>query len=46
LNFNPRFKKLRNEITEFMADLSRESRQLQINDSYELPALEPLRLPA
>lgn len=44
LNFNPEFKKLRNEITTFMMSVNDEARKLRVEDSYALPQIEPLDL--
>ncbi len=41
LNFNPEFKKLRNEITRFMMSVNADARQLRVEDSYTLPDIEP-----
>ena len=42
LNFNPEFKKLRNEVTRYMLDINEESRQLRTGRNLELPELSPL----
>ncbi len=44
LNFNPEFKKLRNEVSGFMMDLNQEARQLRVESSIRLPDIEPIDL--
>ncbi len=44
LNFNPQFKKLRNEVSSFMMDLNEEAKQLRVETSIKLPDLEPADL--
>ena len=42
LNFNSDFKKLRNEVTRYLLDINRESRQLRVARCLELPELSPI----
>ena len=42
LNFNTDFKKLRNEVTRYLLDINRESRQLRVSQNFELPDLSPM----
>jgi len=44
LNFNPQFKKLRNEVSGFMMDLNEEAKQLRVETSIKLPDIQPLDL--
>ena len=48
LNFNPEFKKLRNEVTRYMMQNNEEAKQLRVSDQVPLPDIKPisLRLPA
>lgn len=42
LNFNPKFKQLRNDVTRYMMQLNEESRQLAVEDELPLPDLDPV----
>ncbi len=42
LNFNPEFKKLRNEVTRYMINLNEEAKQLSSGNTLELPEIEPV----
>lgn len=42
LNFNPEFKRIRNEITQYMMGLNEEIKQLRIDDDRPLPDIEPV----
>lgn len=42
LNFHPEFKKLRNEVTRFLLDLNRESRELKLATTVTLPDIQPI----
>lgn len=42
LNFNPEFKKLRNDVTRYMINLNEEAKQLTSSNSLELPELQPV----
>ncbi|MBI1375702.1 MAG: ATP-binding cassette domain-containing protein [Phycisphaera sp.] len=44
LNFNPAFKKLRNEVTRYMIGLNEESRSLRVETRLTLPDIEPIDL--
>ncbi len=44
LNFNPEFKKLRNEVTRYMMDINAEAKQLRISDEITLPDIQPVDL--
>ena len=44
LNFNPKFKKLRNEVSGFMLDLNAESKKLRMDNNIALPDIAPLDL--
>ncbi|MEM6313964.1 MAG: ABC transporter ATP-binding protein, partial [Planctomycetota bacterium] len=44
LNFNPAFKKLRNEVTNFMLGVNAEAKQLRSSDALVLPEIEPIQL--
>ena len=44
LNFNPDFKKLRNEVSGFMLDLNAEAKSLRVATEYRLPDLKPVDL--
>ena len=44
LNFNPEFKKLRNEVTNFMLGVNAEAKELRKNNNLVLPDLEPIQL--
>ncbi|MBI1313194.1 ATP-binding cassette domain-containing protein [bacterium] len=44
LNFNPDFKHLRNEVTEYMLDINREAKELRVADAIELPDIQPIDL--
>ncbi|BAM04197.1 ABC transporter ATP-binding protein [Phycisphaera mikurensis] len=44
LNFNPDFKKLRNEVSGFMLDLNQEAKSLRVSTEYRLPDLKPVDL--
>ncbi len=46
LNFNPEFKRVRNEVTRYMLDINLESRQLRVAEQGELPALSPFEFTA
>jgi len=46
LNFNPDFKKLRNEVTRYMLQNNEEAKQLRVADDIELPDLQPIALGA
>lgn len=46
LNFNPDFKTLRNRVTNYMMDINREARELRVEDTVPLPAIEPIDLSA
>ena len=46
LNFNPEFKKLRNEVTKYMMQNNEEAKQLRVADDVELPDLKPIALGA
>ena len=46
LNFNPDFKKLRNEVTRYMMQNNEEAKQLRIADDIKLPDLKPIALGA
>lgn len=46
LNFNPEFKKLRNEVTRYMMANNEEAKQLRVADDVELPNLKPIALTA
>lgn len=41
LNFDPAFKKLRNEVTKYMTDISHEAKQLRMSADVRLPDLSP-----
>ncbi len=42
LNFNPRFKRLRNDIANFMMSINAEARELRVEHNYRLPELTPV----
>ncbi len=44
LNFNPDFKKLRNEVSGFMLDLNQEAKSLRVATNYQLPDIQPADL--
>lgn len=44
LNFNPQFKRLRNDVTRYMMDINQEARELRVSDSVELPDCNPIDL--
>ena len=44
LNFNPEFKKLRNEVTRYMMDINAEAKQLLVSDEITLPDIQPIDL--
>jgi nitrate/nitrite transport system ATP-binding protein len=44
LNFNPEFKRLRNEVSEFMLNLNKEAKKLRVADNTHLPDLQPIDL--
>lgn len=44
LNFDPEFKKLRNEITAYMMKIHSEARMLRVDTSVDLPDVEPANL--
>lgn len=46
LNFNPDFKKLRNEVTKYMIDINAEAQELRVAADVTLPDIEPIRLTA
>ncbi len=46
LNFNPDFKKLRNQVTKYMIDINAESQELRVAADVALPDIEPIRLTA
>ena len=46
LNFNPDFKKLRNEVTRYMMQNNEDAKQLRVADDIELPNLKPIALGA
>jgi nitrate/nitrite transport system ATP-binding protein len=46
LNFDPEFKKLRNQVTTYMMQHNAEAKRLRVADSVPLPALEPIALRA
>ncbi len=46
LNFNPDFKKLRNEVTRYMMQNNEEAKQLRVDDDIALPDLKPIALGA
>lgn len=46
LNFNPDFKKLRNEVTRYMLQNNEEAKQLRVVDSVALPDLKPIAIGA
>lgn len=46
LNFNPDFKKLRNEVTRYMLQNNEEAKQLRVADDIALPDLKPIALGA
>lgn len=46
LNFNPDFKKLRNEVTRYMMQNNEEAKQLRVADDIQLPELKPIALGA
>ena len=46
LNFDPRFKSLRNDITRHMMRLNADARALRVDETVALPAIEPVSLVA
>ncbi len=46
LNFNPDFKKLRNEVTRYMMQNNEDAKQLRVADDVVLPDLKPIALGA
>lgn len=46
LNFNPDFKKLRNEVTRYMMQNNEDAKQLRVADDVALPDLKPIALGA
>lgn len=46
LNFNPDFKRVRNDITNYMMGLNEEIKQLRIDDDRPLPDIEPVHFVA
>lgn len=44
LNFNPEFKKLRNEVTKYMMQNNEEAKSLRVDSEIALPDLEPINL--
>lgn len=46
LNFNPEFRRLRNEVTQYLNELNAESRETSVSDRYQLPDISPVRMPA
>lgn len=44
LNFNPEFKKLRNEITRYMLDINEDAKQLRVASELVLPDIQPIRI--
>ncbi|MEM6749834.1 MAG: ABC transporter ATP-binding protein [Planctomycetota bacterium] len=46
LNFNPAFKSLRNEVSNFMMELNQEAKALRVAQNLHCPELEPLDLTA
>ncbi len=46
LNFNPDFKKLRNEVTRYMIGINAEAKELNVSEDIQLPDLKPIALGA
>lgn len=46
LNFNPDFKKLRNEVTKYMMQNNEDAKQLRVVDDVELPDISPIAIGA
>jgi nitrate/nitrite transport system ATP-binding protein len=44
LNFNPEFKKLRNEVSAFMMELNEEAKSLRVDNSVQLPDIQPIEM--
>lgn len=44
LNFNPQFKRLRNDVTRYMMDINEEAKELRFSESLQLPDCEPVDL--
>lgn len=44
LNFNPKFKRLRNEVTRYMMDINQEAKELRVAADIELPDIQPVDL--
>ncbi|PQO37920.1 ABC transporter ATP-binding protein [Blastopirellula marina] len=44
LNFNPEFKKLRNEITRYMLEINEDAKQLRVATELVLPDIQPIRI--
>lgn len=46
LNFSPDFKKLRNEVTNYLMDINAEAKELRVADTVSLPEIEPISVGA
>lgn len=44
LNFNPQFKRLRNDVTRYMMDINQEAKDLRVTEDIQLPDLTPIDL--
>lgn len=44
LNFNPQFKRLRNDVTRYMMDINQEAKELRITEHIQLPDCTPIDL--
>lgn len=42
LNFNPEFKRLRNDVTNYMMQINAEAKDLRVSDDIALPDIEPI----
>ena len=46
LNFNPKFKRLRNDVTKYMIEINEESKKLRVTKDLVLPNIQPVELSA
>lgn len=46
LNFNPEFKQLRNEVTNYLMTINQEAKELRVSDELVLPDIQPIEFSA
>lgn len=44
LNFNPQFKRLRNDVTRYMMGINEEAKELRVSENIQLPDCDPIDL--